>query len=380
MMMWEDRKTEIKKMCLGRQILEQWVNEPHFADTAVGAFVKISIGTKKNPGTAIKPESIYRLCEVVAVKDDPNMVAYKLLDGSYTRKKLTVAYGEAKRSWQITSVSNKEVADPEIEEWKARCELDNIDLPTDHQIERQLKKVEDAHNFIYTDEVINSIAAGGEAFKQGNTAIQRNRLQAFRAAAQDTEEYQKWTNELRKLEEEEERAKQKRAELENQGQGVSYINQRWNDRNYRIEKEVGRKNKQERVSMIEQNRDDPHLRRPTRNVCYFEMPNERKKKEEEKAGGEEVAPPPAALAVETTKKVEDNWPATPQGKVSLTKLTSQLQQTFNFDLNLDLSQLSAEASSLRFVCPKPLIVRPSQHMVEDSAALTLDQYRERISI
>lgn len=101
---WEDLKSAIKGVQLMRNQLEQWVDEPFFDETVVGCFVRVNIGANKE-----SDEKQYRLCEVVAIKNEENSIAYKLLNGQFTRRKLTVKLGSARKSWPITQISNGQV-------------------------------------------------------------------------------------------------------------------------------------------------------------------------------------------------------------------------------------------------------------------------------
>jgi RNA polymerase-associated protein RTF1 len=114
---WEDLKSAIAAVQLTRTQLEEWVDQPFFDDSVVGGFVRINIGKSKST-----EENSYRLCEVVGIKNEDTSVAYKLMNGSYTRKKLIVGLGSARKSWVISQVSNSEVQPPELEGWKKWCE------------------------------------------------------------------------------------------------------------------------------------------------------------------------------------------------------------------------------------------------------------------
>jgi hypothetical protein len=114
---WEDLKAAIVSVQLTRNQLEEWVDQPFFDETVVGCFVRINIGTGKTTG-----EASYRVCEVVGIKNEESSVAYKLLNGAYTRRKLIVGLGSARKSWPIIQISNSPVQPAELDGWKKWCD------------------------------------------------------------------------------------------------------------------------------------------------------------------------------------------------------------------------------------------------------------------
>ena len=351
---WEDLRKSILGCQLQRNQLEHWVAQPFFDDTVVGCYVRVNIGKKAD-------ESVYRLCEVVAIKNEDNGIAYRLLNQQFTRRKLTVRLGALKKSWPITQISNSEATPDEIEYWKKMCERDGVQLPTIEYLNEQQDKIKKAINFVYDDKTIDEMAAGGATHKQGNFAIQRGRLQLLRDAAQvkgDKEDYEKWSQELMDLDNREEKAKRKRAELEMQGLGVSHINQRHATRNFTIETEVGAANADERKDMIVNNKDDPHLRRPTRNICYFDLPKKKGEEEQEKV-----------------KEVEPAKPTEEEEDAAQIDLGGQLSEAHAFDLGLDIDELFVEKPA-ECVMPLPTIVRmqDTKRRFGTDSSYSLDEY------
>jgi len=359
---WEDLKAAVTSVQLLRNQLEDWVEKPFFDDTVVGCFVRVNIGVSRDQ------ESSYRLCEIVGIKEDESSVAYKLSSGTFTRKKLTVRLGSARKSWPMTQISNSEANPKEIDTWKSWCERDNVNLPAMAFLEDQRVKIDKAVNFVYDNEVIDSMVAGGETHKQGNFAIQRSRLTLLRDAAQqsaDQEEFEKWSTALRELEEREHVAKQRRSDLEMQGLGVSHINQRHALRNFTIEREVGIVNSKERVDMIVNERDDPHLRRPTRNICYFDMPNQKDKAEDKEKKDEAKSP---------KKVVKDEEAEEEEKTIANALIETQLKKAHEFNLGLDLEKLIKVDEDRPALCPSASITRLHQTQRTFGSSYSLAEY------
>ena len=85
---------------LPRQRLEMWQLEPFFDETVVGCLVRIGLGQTETGGSGL-----YRAAEVVAVKEMPEQ-PYTLGTRRST-KRLQLEFGECRRSYPMTSVSNQ---------------------------------------------------------------------------------------------------------------------------------------------------------------------------------------------------------------------------------------------------------------------------------
>jgi len=341
--------------------------------------------TKNRHSVSQDAEAQYRLCEVVLVKNEEGSIAYKLTNGSYTRRRLNVRLGAATKTWQISSMSNTDPSVKEIDHWKRFCEKDELRLPSIKSLEDQLEKIDKAVNFVYDDSVVDNIAAGGATHKQGNFAIQRDRIDLQRSAANergDKEAYNHWTQLLHDLEAEAERARMARSELEMIGQGVSHINKKHKQKNRDTEGEVGQKNSRERYALVVEGHADLYLRRPTRNNCYFDMPKKKSDRDKENADknkDKEDMPPPApvaALSIPEKNPSTDGWPETPHtphGKVRLTDLEGKMKEAHSFDLGIDIDALLAEETTRRVPCPAATQVRHLQRTF--NSAYTLQEYQ-----
>ena len=85
---------------LPRQRLEMWQLEPFFNETVVGCLVRIGLGQTETGGSGL-----YRLAEVVAVAEDAEK-PYSLGSRRCT-KRLQLEFGECRRFYPMTSVSNQ---------------------------------------------------------------------------------------------------------------------------------------------------------------------------------------------------------------------------------------------------------------------------------
>eukprot|EP00656_Telonema_subtile_P008014 TRINITY_DN13769_c0_g1_i11.p1 TRINITY_DN13769_c0_g1~~TRINITY_DN13769_c0_g1_i11.p1 ORF type:complete len:300 (+),score=98.16 TRINITY_DN13769_c0_g1_i11:2-901(+) len=170
---WPELMGIIPDLFLPRTTLEEWHDKPYFESSVAGCFIKVNIGMSRESNS-----STYRLCKVVGVKDV--MKQYKLSSGVWCRQYLTVSFGEDKKSFPISIASNEPPDEKLMEKWKAKCDKDNLDLPSRQEIEDTQDRLENAKNFVYDNSVIDKMAAGGDVTKQGNLAIQKSRIKVLR--------------------------------------------------------------------------------------------------------------------------------------------------------------------------------------------------------
>jgi hypothetical protein len=92
---------DLKMALLRRSKIEQWVDEPFFEKTMIGAFVRVGIN---------KREVV--IAEVKEIKDDENSI-YSLTNGKKTGKYLKLLITEEKADkmkwYKINQTSNQEI-------------------------------------------------------------------------------------------------------------------------------------------------------------------------------------------------------------------------------------------------------------------------------
>merc|ERR1712166_1304253 len=161
-------------------------------------------------------EAAYRVCQVKEVKEKTR--AYKLGNqtGDWCRKALELAWGDKTKAFEINVTSNDPPDEKLLEYWKRQMDDCNVDLPLKQEIDNAQLGIEKAENFVYDNSVIDSMIHGGD----------------------------------------------------------THINARSRIENRKTEQEVAMMNRRERVEG-----GDDFIRRPTKNVCYFNMPGTKEETE-----------------------------------------------------------------------------------------------------
>merc|ERR1712166_1164238 len=339
---WDELKKIIPQIFLPRQTLEKWHDKPFFDATVVGCFVKVNLGQRKDTG-----EAAYRVCQVKEVKEKAR--AYKLGNqtGDWCRKALELAWGDKTKAFEINVTSNDPPDEKLLEYWKRQMDDCNVDLPLKQEIDNAQLGIEKAENFVYDNSEIDSMIAGGDTTKQGNIAVRKDRLRGMiNKAGSDgrTDDYNKYNQQLDELLAEEDDVKKEQGRTEKIAAGVTHINARSRIENRKTEQEVAMMNRRERVEG-----GDDFIRRPTKNVCYFNMPGTKEETE------------PAADFLSPRAKA----PEVPEEKPK-----SVLEKIVQLKLDIDLSLL--DNATPKLCCPQPSQQRPNK--IFPSSTMSLQQY------
>lgn len=96
---------DLKMALLRRSKIEQWVDEPFFEKTMIGAFVRVGISKKE-----------VVIAEVREIKDDENAM-YNLTNGKKTGKylKLLITEEDKMKWYKINQTSNQEISYQDFE-------------------------------------------------------------------------------------------------------------------------------------------------------------------------------------------------------------------------------------------------------------------------
>jgi len=92
----EGNLEDYRKVTIPRRRLARWCNEPFFQAAVLECFVKIFIGDDDNG------EKVYRLCEIVDVKEGPKTYKFPVANKNdkpvSTNKLLRLKFGKRKRA------------------------------------------------------------------------------------------------------------------------------------------------------------------------------------------------------------------------------------------------------------------------------------------
>jgi len=130
---------------LPRQRLEMWQLEPFFDETVVGCLVRIGLGQTETGGSGL-----YRLAEVVAVAEDAEK-PYSLGSRRCT-KRLQLEFGECRRFYPMTSVSNQHFDSLECVSFQQVREAAGLPPITQMQVEAKKLALHQASHYQYSEE------------------------------------------------------------------------------------------------------------------------------------------------------------------------------------------------------------------------------------
>ena len=133
----------LESIRLARQRLETWQLEPFFDETVCNCVVRIGLGQAEAGG-------LYRLAEVVGVgefADQPYT-----LGGRRSTKRLQLDFGECRRYFPMTSVSNQPFDALEMASFQQVREAAGAPPISQRQIDAKVAHLERASNYQYSEE------------------------------------------------------------------------------------------------------------------------------------------------------------------------------------------------------------------------------------
>ena len=133
----------VESIRLARQRLETWQLEPFFDETVCNCVVRIGLGQAEAGG-------LYRLAEIVGVgefADQPYT-----LGGRRSTKRLQLDFGECRRYFPMTSVSNQPFDALEMTSFQQVREAAGQPPISQRQIDAKVAAIERASNYQYSEE------------------------------------------------------------------------------------------------------------------------------------------------------------------------------------------------------------------------------------
>ncbi|XP_038074214.1 RNA polymerase-associated protein RTF1 homolog [Patiria miniata] len=216
-------KEELAKIRLSRHKMERWVHMPFFADTVIGCYVRIGIGS--NGG-----RPIYRVAEITECVETAKIYQ---LGNNRTNKGLRLRYATQERVFRLEFVSNQDFTDSEFSKWKEDMMLGGFQLPTTREVDAKYNHIKKALMYNYKEDDIEKIVTEKERFRRNprNYAMKKTSLIKTRDMAQvegREEDFKKYAQELEELEE---RAEELNRVRNKNVTAITYINQRNRTRN-----------------------------------------------------------------------------------------------------------------------------------------------------
>ncbi|XP_067129941.1 RNA polymerase-associated protein RTF1 homolog [Centruroides vittatus] len=243
-------RQELSKIRLSRHKLERWVHAPFFERAVIGCFVRIGIGTNNG-----KP--VYRIAEIVGVVETAKIYQ---LGMTRTNKGLRLKHGNQERVFRLEFVSNQDFTDKEFFKWKETMVMERLPLPTSEEVSKKVKDIQDAINYEYKEDDVETIVKEKGRFKKNphNYAVKKTQLMKQKDMAMllgNDDEVQRLNSELEQLEE---RAKELDKLRTSSISAISYINERNRLKNILdSEKAILQEAKENKAKAV----DDPFTRR-----------------------------------------------------------------------------------------------------------------------
>eukprot|EP00308_Calcidiscus_leptoporus_P021795 CAMPEP_0119378664 /NCGR_PEP_ID=MMETSP1334-20130426/49293_1 /TAXON_ID=127549 /ORGANISM="Calcidiscus leptoporus, Strain RCC1130" /LENGTH=359 /DNA_ID=CAMNT_0007397947 /DNA_START=6 /DNA_END=1085 /DNA_ORIENTATION=- len=132
--------SDLEKIRLPRQRLEQWQTEPYFESVVRGCLVRIGLDQMG--------KKMYRVAEVVAVEE--RQQSYKL-GARVTCKQLLLDFGEARLAYPMSFVSNGRFEELELLSWSQVLEVSDKAPVSQAQVAAKCHALEEAANYQYSE-------------------------------------------------------------------------------------------------------------------------------------------------------------------------------------------------------------------------------------
>lgn len=215
---------DLKSIQLRREKIEEWVYTPFFRDTAIGLFVKISVGN--HPVTKMH---MYKVAQIVDITKGHR--PYPLNMGkNKTDKHCVVRIGRVERSYQMSFVSNRVFDEEDYNKWiHDQIEIDGQEMPSREYFNKKKKDFNNAINYEFNDKDIAFQVAERSRFNDNpyNFALKKTELMAEKADAEAAYDFEKAREIQIKIDDLEEKARElERLRSSDKFSGISIVNER----------------------------------------------------------------------------------------------------------------------------------------------------------
>lgn len=246
-----------RKSCL------KFMYYPQFPETAIGCFVRISIGS--NDG---KP--VYRVCQVSSMQDGNR--TYKLPTGEQCRRALECSHGSSVRTFEFTYISDAAFTKEEFDKWQDAMTKDKLRLMNKRKLNAKLIELKDMGSHALTDAEINVMIEEKQKLAKipSNVAAEKIRLSGLIQEARDNRDdtkVEELQNELARFEE----------LTSNRGRNgdldkLSKLNARNRQQTGRAvgKAEIENANKRQKAELLGKSGGDPFSRLKTRPRTFYE--------------------------------------------------------------------------------------------------------------
>uniref|UniRef100_A0A6G1SIF1 RNA polymerase-associated protein RTF1 n=1 Tax=Aceria tosichella TaxID=561515 RepID=A0A6G1SIF1_9ACAR len=215
--------SDLKCLQLKRDRIEQWVYSPFFKETAIGLFVKISVGN--HPKTQ---QHMYKIAQIMDITKGSRIYAINASKNK-TDKYCLVRVGNVERTFAMHFVSNRPFDEDDYNKWLNDLNAEGLSLPSREHFLRKKRDLYRALNYHYTDEDINYEVNEKKRFQGSscNFAMKKTELIRAKAEAEDMNDYEKAREIQQALDDLEEQAKQlEKSRSSSTFSAISFVNER----------------------------------------------------------------------------------------------------------------------------------------------------------
>lgn len=182
---------------ISRKSCVKFMYYPQFPETAIGCFVRISIG-------ATEGKPAYRVCQVSSMQEGKR--PYKLPSGEQCKRALLCSHGSSDRTFEFTYVSDTAFTKEEFDQWCDTMQKDSIRIINKRKFKAKLKALKEMGDHHLTNAEINTMVEEKKKLSKipPNVAAEKIRLSGLIIEARDNKKearVEELQNELAKIEE-----------------------------------------------------------------------------------------------------------------------------------------------------------------------------------
>lgn len=180
---------DLRTLQLKRDRIEKWAYAPFFKETAIGLFVKISVG---NPAPTYR--HMYKVAQIVDITKGSRVYAINVEEGkNKTDKQCVVKIGRVERTYNMSFVSNRTFDEDDYARWRDQINQDGQEMLSREYFNKKQRDLHKALTFVYQDDDIAYEVAERARFNDNpsNFALKKTELMGEKADAEASNDYEK---------------------------------------------------------------------------------------------------------------------------------------------------------------------------------------------
>lgn len=177
---------DLRTMQLKRNQIEKWVYTRFFNETAIGLFVKISVGN--HPQTK---DHMYKVAQITDITKNSNPYVLNIETRNKTDKYCVVKIGRVERTYKMSFISNRSFDEDDYNKWKDQIHLDGQDMPSRDYFNKKRRDIDRAINYDYKDEDIQYEIQEKKKFRDlpHNFAVRKTELLGMKGEAEAANDF-----------------------------------------------------------------------------------------------------------------------------------------------------------------------------------------------